>query len=504
MEIDLRLFELIKSSRIKTTQLPSVTAERLSSNPEILGITSNSKEVKPGYLFAALPGLNFDGRQFIDDALARGAVAILLKYTDEVVPKTNCAEFIYAENPRRHFALIAAEFYKEQPNHIAAVTGTNGKTSVVEFARQLWTMEGKSCASLGTLGISGDNIDLESNLTSPDIVSLHSNLRALSQKGITNLAIEASSHGLDQNRLDGLVINSAAFTNLTLDHLDYHLNLNSYFSAKARLFLELLHKNGVAVLNADSPYFQKLENICIDRQISIFSYGYSSGANIRIIRSRPMSNGQQVELEMNDQRFDLFLSLMGEFQLFNALAALGLVSDGKLASVESHLNNFRYLYGVRGRLEYIGSHKSGAPILVDYAHTPNALENILSSLRPHVQGRLVCVFGAGGDRDKEKRPLMGVVVEKFADTIIVTDDNPRSENPKEIREAILMGCPSGQNVAERAEAINVALSSLNEKDLLVIAGKGHETSQEFDGKITEFDDAAFVKDQLKKVNQVVQ
>lgn len=504
MEIDLRLFDLIKLSCIKTTRLQSVTAERLSSNPEILGITSNSKEVKSGYLFAALPGLTFDGRQFINDALARGAVAVLLELTSEVVLETDCAEFIYTENPRRQFALIAAEFYKEQPNYIAAVTGTNGKTSVVEFARQLWTMEGKACASLGTLGIKGENIDLESNLTSPDIVSLHSNLRALSRKGITNLAIEASSHGLDQNRLDGLVINSAAFTNLTLDHLDYHLNLNSYFLAKARLFLELLHKNGVAVLNADSPCFQKLENICIDRQISILSYGYSVDANIRIVRSSPMSKGQQVELEINGQRFDFFLSLMGEFQLFNALAALGLVSDGKLANLESHLNNFHNLCGVRGRLEYIASHPSGAPILVDYAHTPDALENILLSLRPHVKGKLVCVFGAGGDRDKEKRPIMGMVVERLADTIIVTDDNPRSENPIKIREAIMMGCPSGQNVGERSEAIHVALSSLNEKDLLVIAGKGHETSQEVDDKIIEFDDAAFVKTQLNKVSQVVQ
>ena len=504
MEIDLRLFELIKLSCVKATRLPSVTAERSLSNPEILGITSNSREVKPGYLFAALPGLNFDGRQFINEALARGAVAVLMGLARESVQETDCAEFICVENPRRQFALIAAEFYKEQPNYIAAVTGTNGKTSVVEFARQLWTMQGKACASLGTLGISGENIDLESSLTSPDIVSLHSNLRLLSQKGITNLAIEASSHGLDQNRLDGLVINSAAFTNLTLDHLDYHLNLNSYFFAKARLFLELLHKDGIAVLNADSPYFQKLENICIDREISIFSYGYSMDANIRIVRLSPMAKGQQVELEINGQRFDLFLSLMGEFQLFNALAALGLVSNGRPASVESHLNNFQYLCGVRGRLEYIGSHKSGAPILVDYAHTPDALENILSSLRPHVKGRLVCVFGAGGDRDKEKRPLMGMVVEKFADTIIVTDDNPRSENPTEIRKAILMGCPSGQNVGERSEAINVALSTLKERDLLVIAGKGHETSQEVDNKIIEFDDAAFVKAQLNKVNQAVQ
>jgi UDP-N-acetylmuramoyl-L-alanyl-D-glutamate--2,6-diaminopimelate ligase len=504
MEIDLRLFELIKLSCVKKPGLPSLAAERLSSNPEILGITSNSKEVKPGYLFAALPGLNFDGRQFIDEALARGAVAVLMELTSDDFLEIGCAEFIYVENPRRQFALIAAEFYKEQPNYIAAVTGTNGKTSVVEFARQLWAMEGKACASLGTLGISGENIDLESNLTSPDVVSLHSNLRALSRKGITNLAIEASSHGLDQNRLDGLVINSAAFTNLTLDHLDYHLNVNSYFLAKSRLFSELLRKKGVAVLNADSPYFQKLKNICIDRKISIFSYGYSVDANIRIIRSAPMPKGQQVELEIKGKRFDFFLSLMGEFQLFNALAALGLVSDGKLAGIESHLNNFHNLCGVRGRLEYIGSHQSGAPILVDYAHTPDALENILSSLRPHVKGKLVCVFGAGGDRDKKKRPLMGMVVEKFADTVIVTDDNPRSENPIEIREAILMGCPSGQNVGERSKAINVALSSLNKKDLLVIAGKGHETSQEVDGRIIAFDDAEFVKAQLDKICQAVQ
>ena len=499
METNLLLSDLINFSGVNATIVSPAGYDRYDPDLEIIGITSNSNEVKAGFLFAALHGSNFNGAEFVPEAVARGAVAILIDGTSEVLLKPITVHAISTDSPRRLFALMSAKFYRNQPDFIAAVTGTNGKTSVVEFSRQLWAMNGVRSASLGTLGVVADNLKLRSELTSPDPVSLHANLNVLSQNGVTNLAIEASSHGLDQNRLDGVSIQSAAFTNLSQDHLDYHEDQASYFLCKSRLFSELLAETGIAVLNADSSYFNELRQICQDRKISILSYGYSAQATMRVLRVRPYLSGQQVKLKVNDVAFEIYLSLIGEFQLFNALAALGLVSAEEGSEIENYLKGLDKLKGVPGRLEHIGTHPTGAPIVIDYAHTPDALKNILISLRPHVKGKLVCVFGAGGDRDKEKRPFMGKIASGLADLTIVTDDNPRSESPSAIREEIMKGCPSAQNVGGRSEAIRLGLSKLSDGDLLVIAGKGHETGQEIGGATIPFNDAAFVSTQLNDV-----
>ncbi len=504
METNLLLSDLIKSLGTRVNIISPFGSEPYEPDPEIIGVTSNSKEVHTGFLFAALLGSNFDGSQFISEAIARGAVAILINASSDVFSKPMQVHTISTDNPRRLFALISAKLHGKQPDFIAAVTGTNGKTSVVEFTRQLWIMNGINSASLGTLGVVANNLELQSELTSPDPVSLHTNLNALSQSGVTNLAIEASSHGLDQSRLDGVSIQSAAFTNLSQDHLDYHVDEASYFLSKARLFSELLAETGVAVLNADSPYFSELRHICTGRKISISSYGYSTHATMRVLNITPYLSGQHVELEVNGVIFEIHLSLIGEFQLFNVLAALGLVSAEEGSEVINYLENLDKIKGVPGRLEHIGTHPTGAPIVVDYAHTPDALKNILVSLRPHVKGKLVCVFGAGGDRDKEKRPFMGKVASVLADITIVTDDNPRSESPMVIREEIMKGCPSAQNVGGRSEAISLGLSNLSDGDLLVIAGKGHETRQEIAGTTIPFNDAAFVQTQLNDVVGEVQ
>lgn len=500
METDLRLSELI-SSQCLSEQLVSLSnAELFYGDPEILGITSNSKEVREGYLFAALPGTEVNGARYVPEALSRGAVAILIQSPTHNFPKLSQARFIFSKKPHQEFAVIAANFYQNQLEYIAAVTGTNGKTSVAEFARQLWTAKGKKGASLGTLGVVTGDVVAASKLTTPDPASLHASLSELDCKGVTHIALEASSHGLDQNRLDGVSIRAAAFTNLSQDHLDYHRSMDAYLSAKLRLFSELLEVNGIAVLNSDSEHFSVLRHICDRRRISIISYGYSFCSDIRVLTVQPTQTGQNVRLLVNGAETNIFLSLIGEFQLLNALAAFGLVEGFAAHDMKERIQNLEFLHGVPGRLETIGNHPNGAPIIVDYAHTPDALRNILKALRPHVKGRLICVFGAGGDRDKEKRPLMGMVAEKLADLAIITDDNPRSESPLAIREEIMLGCPSGRNIGERSEAINFGLSSLKKKDLLVIAGKGHETDQVVAGKTIPFNDSKFVQAQLNKLS----
>jgi UDP-N-acetylmuramoyl-L-alanyl-D-glutamate--2,6-diaminopimelate ligase len=502
VEIDLRLSELISSQCISEQLDLLSNAELFFGDPVILGITNNSKEVNDGYLFAALPGTQVNGAQFIAEALSRGAVAILSQSSTRNFTKSSKAKFIFSEKPHQEFALIAAKFYQNNLEYIAAVTGTNGKTSVAEFARQLWSVNGKKSASIGTLGVVADNIVVGPKLTTPDPVALHVSLSELNRKGVTHIALEASSHGLDQNRLDGVLIKAAAFTNLSQDHLDYHSSMDTYLSAKLRLFSELLEENGVAVLNSDGKYFDKLRDICDSRKISIISYGHSFDSDIRVLKIQPTQTGQNVRLLVNDTEMNIFLSLIGEFQLLNALAAFGLVEGVMAHDMKQRIQNLECLHGAPGRLEAIGSHPNGAPIIVDYAHTPDALRNILEALRPHVQGRLICVFGAGGDRDKEKRPLMGMVAEKLSDLTIITDDNPRSENPLTIREEIMLGCPSGINIGERSEAINHGLSSLKKEDLLVIAGKGHETDQVVAGKTIPFNDSKFVQTQLTKLSRV--
>ncbi len=453
-------------------------------DPEIAGIASDSRKVAQGFLFAALPGAAADGRRFIADAVARGAVAVLATPGTEVpqgVPLVAEAE------PRRALALAAAKFYGAQPAVICAVTGTNGKTSVAAFARQLWERLGRRAASIGTLGIVAPSGAVAGALTTPDPVALHATLARLAAEGVDRLALEASSHGIAQSRLDGVRLAAAAFTNLTRDHLDYHADMDSYRAAKLRLFDTVLPAGGTAVLNADSPEYDAFAAVCRARGHRIVGYG-TRGAGIRLEGIEPRPHGSRIRFTVDGDAYELELALVGGFQAMNALCALGLVlATGGAA--EDAAGALAHLVGARGRLELAATHPSGAPIYVDYAHTPDALENVLTALRPHVDGRLVVVFGCGGDRDRGKRPQMGRVAQKLADDVIVTDDNPRTEDAAAIRAEIVPGCPGAREIADRAEAIYQAAAGLRAGDVLVLAGKGHESGQIVGTEVRPFDDA---------------
>ncbi len=448
------------------------------------GLTQDSRAVKKGYLFAALPGNKYDGRDYIGDAVRNGASAVLApkgtKWPDGV-PE---AAFITDENPRRKLALMAAEFYGRQPEYIVAVTGTNGKTSTVHFIKQLWTLNDIKGASIGTLGVRGPGMVRSGSMTTPDPVSLHAELADLAAVGVTHLAMEASSHGLDQNRLDGVKVKAAAFTNLTRDHLDYHSDMDTYFAAKLRLFADILQAGGTAVLNADIPEFAALKKLCEKRGIKIISYG-EKGADIKLTSRTPAPQGQDIEIEISGKRLKFSLPLVGAFQVMNALCALALaLAENSKVRYEEFLAQ---LQGPPGRLQLVPGHPEGA-IYIDYAHTPDALETVLKALRPHTSGKLVCIFGCGGDRDRGKRPIMGKIANGLADAVIVTDDNPRSEDASNIRKNILNGAPKAQEIANRREAIHTAVKNLAKGDVLVIAGKGHEQGQIFADRTEPFDD----------------
>ncbi|MEX0808567.1 MAG: UDP-N-acetylmuramoyl-L-alanyl-D-glutamate--2,6-diaminopimelate ligase [Dongiaceae bacterium] len=463
---------------------------------EIRGLTADSRAVEPGFLFAALPGSHADGRDFIGDALARGAVAVLAP--NGTSRPAGSVALIEDENPRRRLAQMAARFYERQPATIAAVTGTSGKTSVTAFARQLWTLLGHRAASLGTLGIVTPEGERPGALTTPDPVVLHRDLAALADAGIDHLAIEASSHGLEQYRLDGLRLRAAAFTNLSRDHLDYHPDMAAYFKAKRRLFCSLLPIGGVAVLNADAPEYETLRDLCRACAQRIVAYG-RNGADLTLLDTTPHGTGQRLALRIEGRRHDLDFPVAGAFQAMNLLAALGLVmADGVDAARVLPL--IGKLEGVHGRMELVAHHPNGAPVYVDYAHKPHALETVLAALRPHTAGKLVVVFGCGGDRDRGKRPEMGAIATRLADVSIVTDDNPRSEDPAAIRKAILAAAPGAIEIGDRAEAIRSAIAMLEPGDLLVVAGKGHETGQTIAGKTHPFDDSAVARAAVAQVS----
>lgn len=470
-----------------------VETYRGSPDPEILGISQDSREVKAGWLFAALPGSRADGRAFIEAAVRNGAAAVM------ALPGTQVPEgaaFVPAENPRRALALAAAKFYGRQPAHVVAVTGTNGKTSTAEFARQMWEASGTKAASIGTLGIRGEAVsgggkDAGASMTTPDPVSLHAALADLAAAGVDHVAMEASSHGLDQFRLDGVKVRAAGFTNLTRDHLDYHKDMDSYFAAKARLFSDILSPDGTAVLNADDPQSEKLRALCAHRGVHAVGYGFA-GADLKIESRVPVPQGQELEISVSGRRHRLTLPLVGAFQVMNALCALGLVTAGQ-EDIQDAGALLAGLRGVPGRLQLVPGHRGGA-VYVDYAHTPDALDNILDALRPHAHGRLICVFGCGGDRDAGKRPVMGRIAADKADLAVVTDDNPRSEDPSAIRAAVMEGARRGKNRCEdipgRREAIRQAVAQTGPGDILVIAGKGHEQGQIIGGRVEPFDDVA--------------
>ena len=482
---------------MKLTELiASVPASTGLNDPEIVGLTADSRTVQPGFLFAALSGTQRDGRSFAADATARGAVAILTDDPDALVllPEQRDRVCIVNDaNPHRRLALLAARFHGRQPRTIAAVTGTNGKTSVVHFTREIWMALGHSAASLGTLGLVTATERRPGALTTPDPVALHRDLARLVEQGIDHVAVEASSHGLHQFRLDGLSVAAAAFTNLTRDHLDYHGGMAHYRAAKERLFTALLAPGGSAVLNRDSDEFARLEALCRDRAHPVIAYGADPAADLRLVTLEPQIVSQSLVLEIFGRRHELVLPLAGKFQAMNALAALGLViaTGGPVDAAIAALGD---LTGVPGRLQFVASHQDGAAIIVDYAHTPDALATVLSALRPHVRGHLAVLFGCGGDRDAGKRPLMGEAATRLADRIYVTDDNPRTEPPAKIRRAILEAAPNAIEIGDRREAIATAIAELGAGDLLVVAGKGHETGQIIGSETYPFDDAVIARE----------
>jgi UDP-N-acetylmuramoyl-L-alanyl-D-glutamate--2,6-diaminopimelate ligase len=476
----LRLTDLAEGTTIE--MVPEAAMEPV----EIRGLAADSRKIAPGYLFAALPGSMADGRSFIDEAVAKGAVAVLGPRGTRLRNYGRPIALLTDDNPRRRLALMAAQFHVRQPRVIAAVTGTNGKTSVADFTRQIWAHCGQRAASLGTLGLVPPRADAPAALTTPDPIELHRCLATLAADGIDHLAMEASSHGLDQYRLDGVKVTAAAFTNLTRDHLDYHGGMEPYLAAKLRLFRELLLPGGTAVVNADVPEAEAMRAAVAERNITLLSYG-RAGHALRLVERRPTGTGQDLILDVLGERHALHLPLAGAFQAANVLAALGLaLATG--VEPNAAIAALPRLKGVRGRLELVANTASGGAIYIDYAHTPDALDNVLTALRPHTTGRLFVVFGCGGDRDRGKRPIMGEIAQRLADVAVVTDDNPRSEDPAAIRREILAAAPEAQEIGDRLAAITKTVARLGAGDVLVVAGKGHEQGQTVAGKVLPFDD----------------
>ena len=448
----------------------------------VAGLAVDSRAVKPGDVFFALAGVKTDGARFIDQAIASGAAAIV---SDRIPEGDRRVPFIAVSNPRRALALAAAKFYARQPPTIAAVTGTSGKTSVAVFARQIWQRLGFASASIGTIGLVSPKRTVYGSLTTPDPIALHRSLDDLAGEGVTHLALEASSHGLDQYRLDGVRVSAGAFTNLSRDHMDYHPTVEHYLAAKLRLFTDLIVDGGAAVISADHEHSQAVIDAARKRKLRIVTVG-RNGEGIKLVDAAVDGFAQKLTLEHGGKRYQVRLPLVGEFQIENALAAAGLViaTGGDAARAFASLEK---LEGAPGRLELVGE-RNGAPVFVDYAHKPDALAKALEALRPYTKRRLVVVFGAGGDRDAGKRPLMGAIAAGNADTVIVTDDNPRSENPASIRAAIMAAAKGAQDIGDRAEAIRAAIAGLQTGDALLIAGKGHETGQIVGDKVLPFSD----------------
>jgi UDP-N-acetylmuramoyl-L-alanyl-D-glutamate--2,6-diaminopimelate ligase len=462
------------------------------SNLAVTGVTADSRAVQPGMMFVAVPGTQNDGRRFIADAVARGAVAVLAPAGTEWPPGVPPRPLITDAEPRRALARMAAILAGRQPENIVAVTGTNGKTSTVDFLRQLWEFAGVPAASLGTLGVIAPGHEGGTGLTTPDPVALAGTLALLARQGVRRAAIEASSHGLDQFRLDGVRLSAAGFSNLTRDHLDYHGTLDAYRAAKLRLFAELLPPGATAAVNADMDHttLDAVFDIAAARRLKLLSVG-EGGETLRLLHSVPTPTGQALQIEAHGRLRTIETSLPGRFQADNVLMAACLA---EATGAPNALDDVPKLRGVRGRMELAATLPNGAAAYVDYAHTPDALQRVLTALRPHAGShRIVCVFGAGGDRDPGKRPLMGQKVHDLADLAIVTDDNPRSENPQKIRRGILAACPGAIEIGDRARAIEAALAELQPGDVLVVAGKGHEQGQTIGPHTVPFDDASTIR-----------
>ncbi len=470
----------------------------LLEKTEITGITADSRLCRPGFLFVALPGTKADGRAFIQDAVENGAVAVLVQTGTEPEDAWGEIPFIHADNPRHALGLLAAKCYGRHPKHIVAVTGTNGKTSTVHFCRQLWQYTGREAASIGTLGVVDktckDGLG-QGNLTTPDTVALHKSLAELAVRGVDYVAVEASSHGLDQERLAGVNIEAAAITNISRDHLDYHPTVEHYKATKFKLFSEVLNVEGAAIINADIPEAPQIRSICTARGLRVLSCG-TQGEELKLVSINPTLAGQEITVRILGAEYSFTLPLIGAFQTYNLLGALGLVIASGVPAHEA-VEAAKHVTPVPGRMQPVATHKLGAPILVDYAHTPDALEKVLLALRPHVTNKLRLVFGCGGDRDKGKRPEMGRIAVKCADDVIITDDNPRTEDAATIRREILAGCPGTREIGDRKQAIRIAIQRLRAGDVLVIAGKGHEDYQIIGTEKHPFSDAETARDAVE-------
>jgi UDP-N-acetylmuramoyl-L-alanyl-D-glutamate--2,6-diaminopimelate ligase len=451
---------------------------------DIRGITADSRMVKPGFLFAAVPGTKADGLAYVPQALAGGAAAVMAERAPPG-PLPDGVAFVEVANVRRALALAAARFFPRQPATIAAITGTSGKTSVAAFTRQVWARLGHASASIGTVGVVTPTREVYGSLTTPDPIELHRTLDGLAGEGVTHLALEASSHGLDQHRLDGVRVGIASFTNISRDHLDYHGTIEAYFEAKMILFERLMRADGTAVVAIDNELAGEVATRARRRGLKVIEVGRSA-RDVRLLDCAIDGFSQRLAIAYAGKTHHLRLPLVGAFQVENALVAAGqaLAAGGDPPAVFGALEG---LTGAKGRLELVGN-KAGAPIFVDYAHKPDALAKALEALRPYVGHRLVVVFGAGGDRDMGKRPLMGAIAAEKADRVIVTDDNPRSEEPASIRAAIMKAAPGAGEIPDRNEAIRRAIAGLERGDVLLIAGKGHETGQIIGHKIVPFSD----------------
>ncbi|HET7849047.1 MAG TPA: UDP-N-acetylmuramoyl-L-alanyl-D-glutamate--2,6-diaminopimelate ligase [Pseudolabrys sp.] len=473
--------------------VPEDAVDPKAASIDISGLSADSRKIKPGFLFVAIAGSKADGSHFVQQAIAAGAKAVAAEQRPTGLDGD--VAFVAVENARRALALAGARFYARQPSTIAAVTGTSGKTSVAAFTRQIWQALGYRAASIGTIGVVTPQGEQYGSLTTPDPVELHRTLDELAQEGVTHLALEASSHGLDQHRLDGVRIAAGAFTNLSRDHLDYHPSIEAYLAAKLRLFDDLIAPGGTAVVGADDCYAAQVIEAAKKRGLKILTVG-EHGDDIRLVSGAIEGFAQKLVIAHGGCKYTIRLPLVGAFQAENAAIAAGLAiaTGGEPARVFASLEN---LTGAKGRLELVGN-ANGAPIFIDYAHKPDALAKALQALRPYARGKLIAIFGAGGDRDAGKRPIMGRIAAENADRVIVTDDNPRSEDPAAIRAAILADAPDAAEIGDRAEAIRAGIAELKRGDVLLIAGKGHETGQIVGERVLPFSDHEAVAAVLKE------
>jgi len=476
------LLELARNAGLDEARLP-----KNSEQTQVVGLALDSRALQPGFLFAAMRGQQVHGRKFVPLAITKGASVLL---TDAPVSGVVIPQWIVPD-PALVLAKLAAAFYPQQPQNLVAVTGTNGKSSTVEFLRQIWQFAGRNAACIGTLGITTQTGCQDLGYTTPNSIVLHQKLQDLSERGVTDCALEASSHGLVQHRLDGVQISAAGFTNLSQDHFDYHIDFENYFAAKQGLFLRLLPKGAPVVINVDDEYGARLAGLCAEKGLDVWRMGWS-GVQIKLLEIQPVTEGQQIQFKLNGAEHEVVLPLVGEFQTINALMALGLaVRTGTAPTVA--LAALAGLSGVKGRLELAAVSREQVPILVDFAHSPDGLQKLLQSVRAYTKGRVIVVFGCGGARDPHKRPMMGQIATKYADLVIVTDDNPRSEDPKKIRAAILKQAPDALEIEDRQAAIQCAIDQAKAGDLIVVTGKGHEQGQIIGNKVFPFDDAEIIR-----------